>query len=96
MNASNSSSILPEAFDLLSLHAKGTKKISLIIMNFIDFNIFTIDLYLDKTVCELFELPIALDFTRDYVGKNRPLVIRKACSNWKACKEWNEDYFRSL
>ncbi|XP_031632331.1 bifunctional peptidase and (3S)-lysyl hydroxylase Jmjd7 [Contarinia nasturtii] len=69
-------SVLSEAFDVLSSHAK--------------------DLYLDKIICQLFSLPSTIEFTRDYVAKNRPVVIRGACSKWEACNKWNSDYLRNI
>ena len=43
---------------------------------------------------ELFDEPTALEFTRDYVGKNVPVVIRNATIGWPAVMKWNSKYFR--
>lgn len=52
------------------------------------------DLYLGSTVTELFELPTALEFSRNFVSKNIPVVIREATTHWPACTKWNSKYFR--
>jgi jumonji domain-containing protein 7 len=31
-----------------------------------------------------------------HVATNRPFVIRGGASSWKACKEWNSDYFEEI
>lgn len=51
-------------------------------------------LYLGESIPELFSLPTSLEFTRDYVAKNLPVVIRGATAEWPACKKWNSRYFR--
>lgn len=53
-----------------------------------------IELYLGSTVTELFELPTALEFSRNFVSKNIPVVIREAITHWPACTKWNSKYFR--
>lgn len=55
-----------------------------------------IDLYLGSTIPQLFSTPTALEFARDYVGKNLPLVIRGGVSDWPACTKWNSKYFRIM
>lgn len=51
-------------------------------------------LYLGESIPELFSLPTSLEFTRDYVAKNLPVVIRGATAEWSACTKWNSSYFR--
>ena len=36
-----------------------------------------LDLYLGTNVPELFEIPSSIEFVRDYVAKNMPVVIRE-------------------
>ncbi|XP_055641980.1 bifunctional peptidase and (3S)-lysyl hydroxylase Jmjd7 isoform X2 [Toxorhynchites rutilus septentrionalis] len=52
------------------------------------------DLYLGSTVPETFGLPNALEFMRNNVAKNLPLVIREATNCWPAVDKWNSKYFR--
>ncbi|KAF2262945.1 Clavaminate synthase-like protein, partial [Lojkania enalia] len=47
------------------------------------------------TIDELDEEPSPLEFMR-YVSRNRPFVIRKGASSWKACQKWNATYFTRL
>ncbi|KAJ8710765.1 hypothetical protein PYW08_009280 [Mythimna loreyi] len=51
------------------------------------------DLYLGKSIAETNDLE-PLQFYRDYVSKNIPVVIRSHCSHWPAVTKWNADYFR--
>lgn len=53
-----------------------------------------LELYLGSRVAELFEVPTALEFMRDYVAKNLPVVIRNATLEWPAVSKWNSRYFR--
>lgn len=39
-----------------------------------------LDLYLGTSVPELFEIPTSIEFVRDYVAKNMPVVIREGIS----------------
>lgn len=43
----------------------------------------------------LYEEPSPLDFMR-YVAKNRPLVVRRGCSEWLAVRKWNAGYLRGI
>lgn len=52
------------------------------------------DLFLDRKIYELSKVPTALEFSRDFVGKNRPVIIRGACSKWQATSKWNAEFFR--
>lgn len=51
-------------------------------------------LYLGETIPELFSMPTSLEFARDFVAKNLPVVIREATAHWPACTKWNSKYFR--
>ena len=45
-----------------------------------------------EVVDELYEEPSPLKFMR-YVAQNRPFIVRKAATNWAACKSWTADHF---
>lgn len=53
-----------------------------------------LELYLGNGITELFEVPTSLEFVRDYVAKNVPVVIRNATLDWPAVSKWNSKYFR--
>lgn len=53
------------------------------------------DLYLGTKIPELVDLPSSLEFTRDYVAKNLPVVLRGCNLNWPAIK-WNSNYLRDI
>lgn len=52
-----------------------------------------LELYLGNGVAELFEVPTSLEFVRDYVAKNVPVLIRNAALEWPAVSKWNSKYF---
>lgn len=52
------------------------------------------ELYLAPKIAELTRAPTSLEFVRDFVAKNVPVVIRGATANWPAVNKWNSDYFR--
>lgn len=52
------------------------------------------DLCIGTDVAELYELPDAIVFARDYYAKNLPVVFRNVLSSWPAIKKWNADYFK--
>lgn len=52
------------------------------------------DLYLGPRIKELFELPSSLEFVRDYVAKNIPVIIRSGALSWPAITKWNSQLFR--
>lgn len=54
------------------------------------------DLYLGQRIQELFEVPTSLDFLRDYVAKNVPVIIRSGSLGWPAITKWNSHYFRCV
>lgn len=47
-------------------------------------------------MAEVFEVPSSLQFVRDYVAKNVPVVIRNATLDWPAVSKWNSKYFRCV
>ncbi|XP_075160117.1 jumonji domain containing 7 [Haematobia irritans] len=53
------------------------------------------DLCIGTEVCELTELPNAVEFAREYYAKQRPVVFRNVLSSWKAIGKWNTEYFRT-
>lgn len=55
-----------------------------------------LELYLGSRVAELFEVPSSLQFVRDYVAKNVPVIIRNATLDWPAVSKWNSKYFRCV
>ncbi|CAH3946894.1 unnamed protein product [Pieris brassicae] len=62
------------------------------------FNIFheeTSELYLHGHIDEVYTLD-ALQFHRDYVSKNIPVVIKGGCLKWSATQKWNSQYFRQV
>lgn len=54
------------------------------------------DLYLGQRIQELFEVPTSLEFLRDYVAKNVPVIIRSGTLDWPAITKWNSHYFRCV
>lgn len=53
------------------------------------------ELYLDREI-ERITPPSALDFYRDYIAKNKPVVITEAMGDWPALKKWRmKNYLRS-
>ncbi|CAG9792632.1 unnamed protein product [Diatraea saccharalis] len=53
----------------------------------------TTALYLDADVTQINELD-PLEFQRDYVSKNLPVIIKGGCASWSATKKWSIQYFR--
>ncbi|KAI8432730.1 hypothetical protein MSG28_013690 [Choristoneura fumiferana] len=51
------------------------------------------DLYLGESLPETSTLE-PLQFYRDYVSKNIPVILRGGCSTWPATKKWNANYFK--
>ncbi|XP_061724311.1 bifunctional peptidase and (3S)-lysyl hydroxylase Jmjd7 [Cydia pomonella] len=51
------------------------------------------DLYLGESLPETRALE-PLEFFREYVSKNIPVIIRGGCASWPAANKWNADYFR--
>ncbi|CAH2237643.1 jg11323 [Pararge aegeria aegeria] len=52
-------------------------------------------LYLGGDVAET-NLIEPLQFYRDYVSKNIPVIIRGGCAKWPAVQKWNSHYFRKV
>lgn len=55
---------------------------------------FSTELYLGSALMETFEVPSSIDFVRNHVAKNLPLVIRGALADSAAVKKWNSQHFR--
>ena len=52
------------------------------------------DLYLDSSVPVLAEPPSSLEFYRDWVSPNKPVVIKQAFKDWPALECWDQHYLR--
>ncbi|XP_051253973.1 bifunctional peptidase and (3S)-lysyl hydroxylase JMJD7 isoform X1 [Dicentrarchus labrax] len=59
-----------------------------------EFSLEAHDLYLNQSVPYLEESPDPLQFYRDWIGPNKPCIIRNACSHWPALSRWTLDYLR--
>ena len=55
---------------------------------------FYLELYLNSEVPVLDEVPSPLEFYREWVAPNRPVIIKNAIKHWPALKKWNYDYLR--
>ncbi|GAM25792.1 hypothetical protein SAMD00019534_089670 [Acytostelium subglobosum LB1] len=44
---------------------------------------------------ERIECPSPLEFYREYVAQNKPVIIKNAFNNWKALKLWSIEYLRN-
>ena len=53
------------------------------------------DLYLDNTISTINYTPTALEFHRDYVSNNRPLLIKNGCKHFIANYLWNNEYLKN-
>ena len=52
------------------------------------------ELYLSSEVPRLEKAPSPLEFLRDWVNPNVPIIIENAFNHWPALKNWNNDYLR--
>ncbi|CAL8303281.1 unnamed protein product [Boreogadus saida] len=52
------------------------------------------ELYLNQSVPYLELPPAPLEFYRDWIGPNKPCIIRNAFNHWPALSRWSPDYFR--
>ncbi|XP_034063327.1 bifunctional peptidase and (3S)-lysyl hydroxylase JMJD7 [Gymnodraco acuticeps] len=59
-----------------------------------EFSVEAHDLYLNRSVPYLEEPPDPLHFYRDWIGPNKPCIIRNAFSHWPALSRWTPDYLR--
>lgn len=66
------------------------------VSNFLNFLLFSFAelLFNDCRVPILYEPPTPLQFYREYVAKNRPVLIKGAVGHWPAVAKWNVKYFR--
>ena len=53
------------------------------------------ELYLSSEVPKLERAPSSLEFFRDWVNPNVPVIIKNAFNDWPALEKWNNDYFRN-
>ncbi|XP_030299033.1 bifunctional peptidase and (3S)-lysyl hydroxylase JMJD7 isoform X2 [Sparus aurata] len=59
-----------------------------------EFSLEAHDLYLNQSVPYLEEPPDPLQFYRDWIGPNKPCIIRNAFSHWPALSRWSPEYLR--
>ena len=87
-----------EEFDRMSKEASGKYEYLKFCMEKNFFHIFLfVEIYLGSRVAEIFSIPSALDFLRNYVSKNLPVIIRSSeLSETKAVKCWNSNYLRYI
>lgn len=52
------------------------------------------ELYLSSEVQTLENPPSSLEFLRDWVNPNVPVIIKNAFNHWPALEKWNSDYLR--
>lgn len=52
------------------------------------------ELYLDAIVPVLQHVPTALEFYRDWVAPNKPVLIKGVFNHWPALKRWDAAYLR--
>ena len=52
------------------------------------------ELYLSSEVPKIEIPPSPLEFLRDWVNPNVPVIIKNAFNHWPALEKWNSDYFR--
>ena len=50
------------------------------------------ELYLSPSITVLDSPPSPLVFYREYVSKNRPVIIKNALMKWEALAKWTDDY----
>ncbi|KAF0043762.1 hypothetical protein F2P81_002920 [Scophthalmus maximus] len=59
-----------------------------------EFSLEAHDLYLNRSVPYLDEPPDSLQFHRDWIGPNKPCIIRNALGHWPALTRWTPQYLR--
>lgn len=52
-----------------------------------------LDLYVPSTIARI-TCPTPLEFLRDYVMKNRPVIITGAAEHWQAFSKWTDEYIK--
>lgn len=53
-----------------------------------------LELYLHSEIQMLEGPPSPLEFLREWINPNRPVIIKNAIQNWPALKKWNAAYLR--
>ena len=53
-----------------------------------------VELYLDRAVPVLDQTPAPLQFYRDYVAPNKPVVLSDLTATWPALHKWDLQYLR--
>ena len=51
-----------------------------------------VELYLGDNITELSSVPSPLVFHRDYVSRNKPVIIRGGVKQWPALDKWSNQY----
>ncbi|KAM4542295.1 bifunctional peptidase and (3S)-lysyl hydroxylase JMJD7 isoform 2-T2 [Odontesthes bonariensis] len=59
-----------------------------------EFSLEAHELYLNLSVPYLDDLPDPLQFYREWIGPNKPCIIRNAFGHWPALSRWTPDYLR--
>ncbi|CAB3378966.1 Hypothetical predicted protein [Cloeon dipterum] len=52
------------------------------------------DLYLQGRVAEVEGAPEPLEFLREWVSPNVPVILKKACKSFAACRKWSPQFLR--
>ena len=56
--------------------------------------LFDLELYIGRHIQELKHVPEPLEFYRNYVSMNQPVVMRGAVRHWPAVRLWTIEYLR--
>lgn len=82
-------------FNILALHFSETMPFINALSEALDnLSLEARELYLSSEVPKLEIAPSPLEFLRDWVNPNIPVIIKNALNHWPALKKWNDDYLR--
>ena len=63
----------------------------------VEYNVtLSLELYLNSRVPVLEGEPSPLEFYREWVAPNKPVILRGLTQHWPAISKWTPDYLRSL
>lgn len=48
-----------------------------------------LEIYLPSWIEEVYEIPKSIDFLRNNVSKNLPLIIRAGANSWPCIQKWD-------
>ena len=51
-----------------------------------------VELYLGDNISEVSSVPSPMEFHRDYVSRNKPVIIRGGIKHWPALEKWSNQY----